>query len=649
MLATSAPTAAGVFKAESVEPRTFTQPTKLFIGGLTRHTTTKQLRDHFSEFGKVLDCVAMRTQDGHPRGFGYVTLECPMAANRCLQQPQSIDGRIVDMKRAVPEGSGVSPSGATGVKAAHFRKNMVSGYSSCDMDMDMYSRQDMQFNEWSAFYGNNAYPWWASCETPTGQSLGNHGLDCLDLLSPHEDCLDLLLPPEASARTPFDSMGLLLPPVLSSEHQATPLLADFQPLELSANAPEFVPAVATPKQLSANAPEFVSTTAPAKAARKAARTNARAPLGELTNIMQVGDLLKPFASPSKKNGTAFGQLSAEDAAAQPESPSAAETAEATCLPKHRLLRSSDLLVHDEGFTILEDKSIEEPKVNPVKEDAAAEAEQRGSAHSQASGSETSDVEGEEALEVDLSLLPSIGSASHAAGECKRCNFFAKGRCQSGKDCLFCHFPHEKRKASRQEKRERRAAWEEQDAIKDTNLAPMQNRKAPAPLDSVGAPPGLLQQPDAAEFSPAAFCFSSMGQTMPGLMDQYAFPPYVSSTPLSVRSFSSATNIFSTVPSPAATAMSTPFPTPLTTPTNAGQDNRMLPGGFSTTTTTSSGTQTGSCMSKSDSKDEKTEHQTVDAINTHKYARDELLRLRAGCNASDRSIPIRSALKTECAV
>merc|ERR1719345_619674 len=93
------------------------RPTKLFIGGISRHTTTKQLRDHFSEFGKVLDCVAMRTQDGHPRGFGYVTLECPMAAERCLQQPQSIDNLIVDMKRAVPEGSGVSPSGATGVKA----------------------------------------------------------------------------------------------------------------------------------------------------------------------------------------------------------------------------------------------------------------------------------------------------------------------------------------------------------------------------------------------------------------------------------------------------------------------------------------------------------------------------------------------------
>merc|ERR1719375_871444 len=58
---------------------------------------------------------------------------------------------------------------------------------------------------------------------------------------------------------------------------------------------------------------------------------------------------------------------------------------------------------------------------------------------------------------DLSDLPSVGSAFHATGDCRRCNFYPKGRCQNGKDCTFCHFPHEKQKLSRQEKRERRAA------------------------------------------------------------------------------------------------------------------------------------------------------------------------------------------------
>mmetsp|Transcript_20296 Transcript_20296/g.38404 ORF Transcript_20296/g.38404 Transcript_20296/m.38404 type:complete len:727 (+) Transcript_20296:78-2258(+) len=51
-------------------------------------------------------------------------------------------------------------------------------------------------------------------------------------------------------------------------------------------------------------------------------------------------------------------------------------------------------------------------------------------------------------------LPSLGSAQHFAGECKRCAFFSKGYCRKGKDCTFCHFPHDKRRPKRQERRDR---------------------------------------------------------------------------------------------------------------------------------------------------------------------------------------------------
>merc|ERR1712176_565887 len=96
-------------------------------------------------------------------------------------------------------------------------------------------------------------------------------------------------------------------------------------------------------------------------------------------------------------------------------------------------------------------------------------------------------------------LPSVGSADHAAGTCKRCNFFSKGRCQHGQSCTFCHFPHEKRKLGRQEKRERRAAWSGEnvddgsDADSDSNvqkvlaysvlpgLPPIQATALPGPL------------------------------------------------------------------------------------------------------------------------------------------------------------------------
>merc|ERR1719216_701880 len=56
----------------------------------------------------------MRQPDGRPRGFGYVTLDSPAAADRCLAEPQVIDSRIVDMKRAVPEGSTGAVGGVAG-------------------------------------------------------------------------------------------------------------------------------------------------------------------------------------------------------------------------------------------------------------------------------------------------------------------------------------------------------------------------------------------------------------------------------------------------------------------------------------------------------------------------------------------------------
>mmetsp|Transcript_11671 Transcript_11671/g.31357 ORF Transcript_11671/g.31357 Transcript_11671/m.31357 type:complete len:413 (+) Transcript_11671:62-1300(+) len=47
--------------------------------------------------------------------------------------------------------------------------------------------------------------------------------------------------------------------------------------------------------------------------------------------------------------------------------------------------------------------------------------------------------------------PSIGSVEHAAGTCKRCCFFPRGRCTNGYNCCFCHYDHEKRKRKNKKK------------------------------------------------------------------------------------------------------------------------------------------------------------------------------------------------------
>jgi len=74
------------------------------------------------------------------------------------------------------------------------------------------------------------------------------------------------------------------------------------------------------------------------------------------------------------------------------------------------------------------------------------------------------VEGDSEEEDDRGLCPeysegakppSLGSALHGEGACKRCCFFPKGRCNNGEDCQFCHFAHEKRKPKHKKKSKKR--------------------------------------------------------------------------------------------------------------------------------------------------------------------------------------------------
>jgi len=74
---------------------------KLFVGGIAAQTTTEALRAHFSRYGCIVDAVVMN-KNGRPRGFGFVTFDAPAAAAAVLAEQQWLDGRLVDVKRAVP-------------------------------------------------------------------------------------------------------------------------------------------------------------------------------------------------------------------------------------------------------------------------------------------------------------------------------------------------------------------------------------------------------------------------------------------------------------------------------------------------------------------------------------------------------------------
>ncbi|CAD5118833.1 DgyrCDS7511 [Dimorphilus gyrociliatus] len=77
---------------------------KLFIGGLSWETSTENLESYFSNYGKLIDCVVMKSSStGRSRGFGFVKYEKITDAERVVNEgPHRIDERDVDVKLCNP-------------------------------------------------------------------------------------------------------------------------------------------------------------------------------------------------------------------------------------------------------------------------------------------------------------------------------------------------------------------------------------------------------------------------------------------------------------------------------------------------------------------------------------------------------------------
>ncbi|KAH7352732.1 hypothetical protein KP509_19G061100 [Ceratopteris richardii] len=106
---------------------------KIFIGGLSRETTTEVLTRHFEKYGELTDSVIMKNRStGQPRGFGFVTYADPSIVDRVLQDTHVIDGRTVDAKRTVPREKISVPS-----KGPKTKKIFVGGLTSSTTEDDL--------------------------------------------------------------------------------------------------------------------------------------------------------------------------------------------------------------------------------------------------------------------------------------------------------------------------------------------------------------------------------------------------------------------------------------------------------------------------------------------------------------------------------
>lgn len=369
-------------------------PSKLFIGGITKNTTTKVLRQHFCQFGRVLDCVAICGEDGRPRGFGYVTLDSAQAAECCLAMPQVIDGRVVDLKRAVPEGSMATTLKATGLRTpgpvsskqlfqAPALSYPLSPGNSCGVSDGAFSMTWPV--HWAALGGSTR-----NSELP---------LDCMKLLSTsptHSVATASLLATQPTQMEQCQARSL----------SETPTHANSI---LSASAPEFIPNCDNTDSQSEG-----KSSKPAPTPRPA--------LGDITNTLGQGEADSKFFSQKpatlKKKLPRPAQIFTDENAKITDDGAGLHALPGLTTPPGLRIQSASLCCAKENTDHEGDKLC-----SPL----------------------VSELEAEE-----TNALPSVGSAGHAAGTCKRCNFFAKGRCQNGKNCEFCHIPHAKPKMRRGE-------------------------------------------------------------------------------------------------------------------------------------------------------------------------------------------------------
>ncbi|KAK0407305.1 hypothetical protein QR680_019127 [Steinernema hermaphroditum] len=86
---------------QNLEPEQFR---KMFIGGLTATTSDEMLRDYYSQWGELVDCVVMRDPNTkRSRGFGFVSYSKQSEVDLAMtNRPHVIDNKTVDPKRAVP-------------------------------------------------------------------------------------------------------------------------------------------------------------------------------------------------------------------------------------------------------------------------------------------------------------------------------------------------------------------------------------------------------------------------------------------------------------------------------------------------------------------------------------------------------------------
>jgi len=83
------------------------ESTKMYIGNISFETTSEELTEYFSTWGRVKDCyLPTDRQTGQPRGFAFITMT-PEGVAASIENADGIDfgGRTIEVKVSLPRGT----------------------------------------------------------------------------------------------------------------------------------------------------------------------------------------------------------------------------------------------------------------------------------------------------------------------------------------------------------------------------------------------------------------------------------------------------------------------------------------------------------------------------------------------------------------
>lgn len=114
---------------------------KLFVGGLSWDTNDESLSNAFGQFGAVKEAkVILDRETGRSRGFGFVTMSEPEAAQTAMQELDgtSLDGRAIRVNEATDRRSGGGGGGGGGGRGGRGGGGGGGGYGGGGGGRDRY-------------------------------------------------------------------------------------------------------------------------------------------------------------------------------------------------------------------------------------------------------------------------------------------------------------------------------------------------------------------------------------------------------------------------------------------------------------------------------------------------------------------------------